>query len=431
MKDYARKLNPAGMDRRNLLKGLTGMGLLAATGDFASARKISSAHSGPAIPDIPQMKISAVDTIMTGRDIYVKISTDAGIVGYGDATNHFLPYSVKGMLDDISPYLLGEDPQRIEYLWQVCYRRRFMRGGPATGSALAGIDQALWDIKGKACGLPVYQLLGGMARTRVRVYGHVGGQTAEEAAGQAKLRVAKGITAIRFRAFHSYDRKDFHDHKMAVHQQIEYLAAIREAVGNDVDLILECHGRYDPEWAIKLADLAKPYHPFFIEDPIRHENPEALRVLREHTDIPLAIGERYHDKWDCREATVNQYVNYLRPDVNHCGGISEMKKIAALAEVYYINLVPHNNAGPLGSAATLHAALAIPNITLIEAPWVNADPEPVVVKPYPSVEEGFALPLEEPGLGVIIDEAAAAERPFDEGGLQPRLNAKDGSVRDF
>ncbi|MFC1763542.1 mandelate racemase/muconate lactonizing enzyme family protein, partial [Planctomycetota bacterium] len=256
--------------------------------------------------------------------------------------------------------------------------------------------------------------------------------TAEEAARAAKERVSRGITAIRFRAFHSYDKVDLHDHKMAVRQQIEYLAAIREAVGDDIDLILECHGRYDPAWARKLADLAKPYNPFFIEDPIRHENPVAFRWLREHTDIPLAIGERYHDKWDCREVTVNQYVDYLRPDVCHCGGISEMKKIAALAEVYYISLVPHNNAGPLGSAATLHAALAIPNITLIEAPWVNRrDNNPVVVKPYPTVEGGFALPLEGPGLGVSLDEAAAAERPFNGGGLQPRLNAKDGSVRDF
>jgi galactonate dehydratase len=426
-----RNVKVRNLDRRTLLKGMTGMGLLAATGKIVAGPDAISEPLAQELKELPRMKISAVDTIMTGRDVFVKISTDAGITGYGDATNHFLPYSVKGMLEDISPFLLGEDPQRIEYLWQVCYRRRFMRGGPATGSALAGIDQALWDIKGKALGVPVYQLLGGMARTRVRVYGHVGGQTAEEAAAQAKLRVERGITAIRFRAFHSYDRQDFHDHKLGVRQQIEYLAAIRDAVGDDTDLILECHGRYDPEWARKLADLAKPYNPFFIEDPVRHENPEALQWLRKHTDIPLAIGERYHDKWDCRETIVNQYVDYLRPDVCHCGGISEMKKIAAMAEVYYINLVPHNNAGPLGSAATLHAALSIPNITLIEAPFANSDRDPVVTGPFPQMEDGFALPLEGPGLGITVDEDAAAERPFTGGGLQPKLNSGDGSVRDF
>ncbi len=419
--------------RRNFVMGAAGSGFgwALARNAFSQNAPSPSAATGRVPGPVPKMKITKANTIMTGRDVFVRIETDAGIVGYGDATNHFVPHSVEGMLKDVYPYLIGEDPQRIEYLWQVCYRRRFVRGGPATGAAVAGIDQALWDIKGKAYGVPVYQLLGGLARTKVRVYGHVSGRTAEEAARQAKQRVAKGITAIRFRAFHSYDAKDFHEHALALRQQIEYLAAIREAVGDDIDLILECHGRYDPVWALKLAEQAKPYHPFFIEDPIRHENPEALKWLRHRTNIPLAIGERYHDKWDFRETIVNQYVDYLRPDISHCGGISEMKKIAAMAEVYYIDLIPHNNAGPLGSAATLHAALAIPNIELIEAPWVNSDPEVDVVRPFPTVEDGFALPLEGPGLGVTFDEALAASKPFREGGLQPRLNARDGSVRDF
>jgi galactonate dehydratase len=373
------------------------------------------------------MKIIKVEPILTGGDVFVRIETDAGIVGYGDATNSFVPYSVEGMLKDV----IGEDPERIEYLWQSCFRRRFYRGGPSTGAALAGIDQALWDIKGKAYGVPVYQLLGGLARTKVRVYGHVSGNTAAEAARQAKQRVAKGITAIRFRAFHSYDAQDFHDHKLAVRQQIEYLAALREAVGDEVDLLLECHGRYDPQWAIKLAEQAKPYRPFLIEDPIRAENPEALAQVRAHTDLPLATGERYHNKWDFREIIVNQYVNYVRPDVSHCGGISEMKKIAALAETYYIDLIPHNNAGPLGSAATVHAALVIPNVAMIEAPWVNGDSEGDVVKPFPKVEKGFALPPEGPGLGIAFDEEQARAKPFRKPGLQPRLNAPDGSVRDF
>jgi galactonate dehydratase len=378
-----------------------------------------------------KMKIVKAEPILTGSDVYVKIETDAGITGYGDATNHFLPYSVEGMLRDLIPYLIGEDPERIEYLWQSCWRRRFMRGGPSTGTAVAGIDLALWDIKGKAYGVPVYQLLGGMARTKVRVYGHVNGKTPEEQARLAKARVARGITAIRFRAFHDYDEQNLHEHKLAVAEQIEHLAAIREAVGKDVDLLLECHGRYDPEWAIKLAQLAEPYRPFLIEDPIRHENPQALAQVRASTRIPLAIGERYHSKWEFRETIVNNYVTYLRPDVCHCGGISEIKKIGALGEVYYQSLIPHNNAGALGSAATVHAALAIPNVEMIEAPWVNGDPKPGVVWPYPKVENGYALPLEGPGLGVAFDEKLARSIPFRQPPLQPRLNARDGSVRDF
>lgn len=421
------------MNRRNLIKSVAGTGGLVALGSAPAIGHDESSKIPVDLSDrqIPKIRITQCDTIMTGRDVYVRIETDAGIVGYGDATNHFLPYSVEGMLKDLYPFVIGEDPQRIEYLWQSCFRRRFMRGGPSTGSAIAGIDQALWDIKGKMAGMPVYQLLGGMARTSVRVYGHVSGMTAADAANSAKERASRGITAIRFRAFHSHDANDFHDHRTAVYQQIEYLEAIREAVGEDVDLILEIHGRYDPEWALKLFELAKPFRPFFIEDPIRHENPEALKWLREHTDQPLAIGERYHSKWDCRETIENQYVNYLRPDVNHCGGISEMKKIAAMAEVYYINLIPHNNAGPLGTAATLHSALAIPNVTMMEGPWVNSMPNPKVVKPYPDLVDGYAQPLEGAGLGIDFDEAEAARIPFDNPRMQPRLKAKDGSVRDF
>ena len=381
------------------------------------------------------MKITAVKHYLTmdvnSNATFIQIETDEGITGYGEATNHFLPQASLGMLKDLTPYLIGEDPERVEYLWQSCFRRRFYRGGPATGAAISAIDQALWDIKGKAYGVPVYQLLGGLARKKVRLYGAIGGRTAEEIAEQAKERVSRGITAIRFRGFHSYDDIDLHDHKLGVKQQVEFIEAIRDAVGDDVDIILECHGRYDPEWAIALAKQVEKFHPFLIEDPIRHENPQAMAYVRAHTHLPLAQGERYHNKWEFREMLVNRYVNYARPDVCHCGGITEMKKIAALAETYFINLIPHNNAGPLGTAASLHASLAIPNVVLMEAPWVNsADPKTDVVFPYPKVVDGYALPLEGPGLGIEFDEKLAESKPFKPS-LQPRLNALDGSVRDF
>lgn len=417
--------NNAGItNRRSFSRRFAGAGLLWFSGASAEEQSAPSKSSA-------RMKITAVEPILTGSDVFIKIATNAGIVGYGDATNHFLPYASEGMLKDVIPYLIGEDPERVEYLWQTCFRRRFYRGGPATGAAISAIDMALWDIKGKAYGVPVYQLLGGLARTKVRVYGHITGNTAEEAAKQARQRVAKGITCIRFRAFHSYDAMELHDHRLAVQQQIEYLAAIRKAVGDDIDIILECHGRYDPEWAIELAHRAEPYRPFMIEDPLRPENPQAMAQVRASTRIPLATGERFHSKWDFRETIVNGYVNYLRPDVCHCGGLTEIKKIAAFGEVYYMNLIPHNNAGPLGTAATLHAALAIPNVALIEAPWVNSDAKTDVVSPYPEVEAGYALPLEGPGLGITFDENLAKSKPFKKPALQPRLNAPDGSVRDF
>ena len=184
-------------------------------------------------------------------------------------------------------------------------------------------------------------------------------------------------------------------------------------------------------WGTGLGLAASGDPDFDIRKSNWHENPEALKRVREHTDVPLAIGERYHNKWDCREAVINQWADYLRPDVCHCGGITEMMRIAALAHVFYITLIPHNNAGPLGTAATLHAALAIPNVALIEAPWVNSEAKPGVVWPYPKVEKGYALPLEGPGLGITFDEKLARSVPFRQPAMQPRLNDPDGSVRDF
>ncbi len=399
------------------------------------------------------MKITDVrhHLTMDGKSnaLFVVIETDAGVTGYGEATIHFFPRAAAGLLTDLREYLIGEDPQRVEYLWQMCFRSLFMRGGPVTGAAISGIDMALWDIKGKALGVPVYQLLGGLARERVRLYGHAAGMSAEEIAAAAKERADRGITAIRFRGFHTYDAEGIHDHASGVKQQVEYMEAIRKAVGDDVDLIVECHGRYDLQWAVKLAEELKPFRPFLIEDPLRHENPQVMAQLRQQTNIPLATGERGHSKWEFRELITNNYVDYIRPDVCHCGGISEMKKIAAFAETYYINLIIHNNAGALGTAASMHAALAIPNVELLEAPFVNrggmdvtkpggerpggaaSGGEPLVVAyPLPEVKDGYALPLEGPGLGVELDEEAIKATPMIDRQI-PILRALDGSIRDW
>ena len=378
---------------------------------------------------ITDVKIFATDD--TGPSVFVKIETDSGISGFGESTNHFLPNTAAGALADLAPMLIDTDPSRIEDAWQMCYRSRFYRGGPATGSAVSGIDMALWDIKGKVLGVPVYQLLGGKAREKVRVYGHVGGNTPEEAAEQARERVSRGITALRYRAFHRFDSDGRHDHRAGVEDQVAYTAAIREAVGGSVDLILECHGRYDPVWVTRLAEAVAPYRPFYIEDPIRHENPEVWRELRRRIGLPIATGERGHDKWDLKDLIVTNSIDYVRPDICHCGGITEMRKIAALAETYFIDLIPHNNAGPLGSSASVHACIAMPNVELLEAPWVNrAVPETKIVRPYPRVEDGYAFPSEEPGLGIEFDEKKAAEIPMGRSRV-PVLRAADGSIRDF
>jgi galactonate dehydratase len=182
---------------------------------------------------------------------------------------------------------------------------------------------------------------------------------------------------------------------------------------------------------IQLAERVKPYRPFFIEDPIRHENPEVMALVRDKTSIPLAAGERYHNKWEFRELIRNNYVNYIRPDICHCGGITEMRKIAAMAETNYVQVVPHNNAGPLGTAASVHISLALANVVLLEAPWANSDrTASEMVSPFPKIAAGYALPLEGPGLGIEFDEAAAETTPFVAREI-PQLDALDGSVRDW
>lgn len=380
------------------------------------------------------MKITDVKTFLTDDNrpsVYVKIETDEGISGYGESSIGFMPRGAHGLLQDIKPYLIGEDPERIEYLWQLAYRVLFYRGGPDTGAALAGIDMALWDIKGKKYGVPVYQLLGGRARDRVLVYGHIGGMDAKELVENAKERVSRGVRFLRYRGFHDHDAKDFHDHRTAVEQSSSYIAALREALGDKVEIILECHGRFDPRWAIELARRSEPYRPFLIEDPIRHENPAVLAEIKAKTNIPIATGERYHSKWDFADIINNRSVDYVRPDIAHCGGITEMRKIAAMAEVQYIKVIPHNNSGPLGTAATIHASLAIPNIEIAEAPFVNqSEYRYKVTRPFPSFEDGFADVSDAPGLGIEFDEGAAASGEPAYAKL-PKLKGVDGSVQDF
>lgn len=362
--------------------------------------------------------------------VLVRITTDTGLTGWGEATSHFFPHAVAGAIDDLAPDLIGHDPSRIEFLWQMCFRRRFIRGGQAVGAAIAGIDTALWDIKGKILGVPVYELLGGLTRTSVRLYGHVGGATPREAAEQAVERVGRQITAIRFRGWHASDRAGRFDQASGVEEQIAYLAAIREAVGDEVDLIIECHGRYDPQWAVELATQAERYRPFYLEDPVRHENPDAIAEVRRRVRLPLAMGERGFSKWELAPLLLNRSVDYIRPDICHCGGITEMRKIAALAETMYVDVVPHHNNGAIGTAASMHVCLALPNVAMLEAPWVNAEPTESVAMPFPQVTDGYAQPLDGPGLGVEIDEAAVLARtmPVNE---VPLLVGKDGSIRDW
>jgi galactonate dehydratase len=383
------------------------------------------------------MRISRVRVWLTSPTaVYVKIETDEGVSGYGEATVLYYPQSVAAMLHDLEGYLIGQDPFRIEYLWQSLFRDLFMRGGPTHQAAISGVDMALYDLKGKALGVPVYELLGGRVRDRVRLYGHVAADTRDGIVKKAVRLAETGCTMIRFRGFHGMDARREFDFQAGVDEQIEYLAAIRQAVGEKVDLILECHGRYDLPWAVKAARAAEPYHPYFIEDPIRQENPSSMALLRAQTCLPIATGERAHSRWDFRELFIAHSIDYARPDVCHCGGITEMMKIAAFAEVFGISIVPHNTQGPLAMAACLHAAFAIDNVAVVEAAYCNPENRDTVrakaAKSWPEAIDGYSLPPTGTGLGVEIDEEIldrnqAGFKPP----MQPRLRAYDGSVRDW
>jgi galactonate dehydratase len=368
--------------------------------------------------------------------VYIKIESDEGVSGFGEATIPYMPQSVLGILKDMKGYLLGENPLKIEYLWQSLFRDLFMRGGPVHMAALSGIDMALYDLKGKVYGIPVYELLGGLVRNKVRLYGHVNAETKEEIVEKAKRLAATGCTMIRFRAFHDSDARHEFDFATGVAQQTEYLEAIRSAVGDKVDLILECHGRYDLPWAVKIAQEAEKHHVFFLEDPLRQENPALMAVLRAKTKVPIATGERSHNKWDFRELFVNNLIDYARPDICHCGGITEMKKIAAFAEVYGISLVPHNTQGPLAYAACLHTAFTIDNLAVVEAVYANPENKnkqlESFARSWPDCIDGYSSPPKGPGLGIEIDEDMLdqAEADFEER-FQPKLRAFDGSVRDW
>ena len=303
-------------------------------------------------------------------------------------------------------------------------------------AAISCVDMALYDIKGKVLNLPVYELLGGRVRDKVLLYGHVADKTADGMAKKAKKLADSGVKLIRFRAFHDTDERREFDFAAGVDQQLEYLDAMHKAVDGKADFIVECHGRYDLPWAVKLGRALEAYNVFFMEDPLRQENPAMMKALRDKVNVPLATGERCHSRWDFRELFESYAIDYARPDVCHCGGITEMMKIASYAQTYGVSVVPHNTQGPLCMAAIMHSAFAIDNIAVVEAVYCNPDNFNKTVnriaQSWPLYEDGYSPIPKGPGLGITIDEELldAAQADFRPP-KQPRLRALDGSVRDW
>jgi len=365
---------------------------------------------------ITDMKIYVVDA--DWRDwVFVKIFTDQGLTGVGEASMSGQEPMVVAALKAIKSYLLGKNPLNIEDQRRNLYHGSFWRG-PALLSAIGGIEQALWDILGQSCGLPVYQLLGGPCRDRVRCYTHISEATSGHSVAQrveeALQAVAEGWTALKWDPLPA----NFLTLSPAeMRLVVDQLRAVREAVGDEIELLVETHGRLDPSAAIRLAQAIEPFRPFFMEEPTPPDSLAALAKVAGQVNIPLATGERLTTIYEYWPLLEGQLVEIIQPDVIHVGGILTCKKIAAMAEARYIGVAPHNPNGPVATAATLHLVANLPNFSIQEMPaddylWSASWRDELLVDPSPiRVKEGYlALPAA-PGLGVELNEAAIARYP--------------------
>ncbi|UVI27529.1 galactonate dehydratase [Paenibacillus spongiae] len=364
------------------------------------------------------------------RWLFLKIETDEGIAGWGEPIVEGRALTVATAVEELKRYLIGEDPLRIEHHWQVMYRGTFYRGGPVLVSALSGVEQAMWDIKGKYYNMPVYEMLGGRCRDKIRMYSHCGGATPEEMAANAIRKVDAGFTAIKIGVdapVRNVDTLRF------LEGQVAKLAAIREAAGSELDIAIDFHGRVSPAMAIRLAQAYEPYYPMFIEEPCLPDNVDTLVRIAQSTSIPIATGERLFTRWGFREALEKQAVAIVQPDLCHAGGIFEAKKIAAMAEVYYASIAPHNPLGPISLASCLQLDACTPNFLIQEHPsmaerWDLG--EGYLKRPF-VVENGYIALPEGPGLGIEINEEALIERSYGGDWDTPRLYDEDGAFAEW
>lgn len=375
------------------------------------------------------MKIASVEAFpVPPRWVFCKVATEEGIIGWGEATLEGHATTQVAAVAELSRILVGENPLRIEYLWQTMYRSGFYRGGPVLMSALSGIDMALWDIFGKAHGFAVHQLLGGACRDRVRAYVGCGGAEPAAIRDSARAAIEAGFSAVKLCPVDATEIVDGLDVLNRVEARV---AAAREAVG-EADLALDFHGRVAPPMAIALADVLKPLRPFFIEEPVQCENVDALLEVKRSTPIPIATGERLYGQHGFRQVVEKEAAAILQPDLAHAGGISEVRKIAAMAETHYMAVAPHCPLGPVALAASLQIDLSTPNFLIQELGHLGGpgpDGRPYLRTPL-HVENGYLAVPPAPGLGIEVDEEAVRAMKWTDWDT-PRLWHSDGAVADW
>ena len=380
------------------------------------------------------MKIAKIDQFFPKPRIrLVKITTDDGLTGWGETTLEGRPKSTTGAVDEIADYLIGKDPLRIQHHWQHVYRSAFFRGGNVLMSALSGVDQALWDIAGKHHGVPIYQLLGGAVRDRIRVYAHWGIHSLEEnVLSAAKQRLEFLQKSGGYTAFKSGPAGKWRAHEppSRIDAFVECAYKMREWVGPDVELCFDFHGKMTPALAVEVCHELKGMRPMFVEEPVPQENVDALVEVSSKVPFPIATGERLLTRWGFREIFEKRAVAYIQPDTSHAGGISEMVKIANMAEVYYMHIMPHCAIGPVAFTASLHVDAAVPNF-LIQEQIDQGLGAGLLTEDLQVVDGHIELPTK-PGLGIDIDEEAVAQlSTYTEELGGEHYHETDGSVADW
>jgi galactonate dehydratase len=402
--------------------------------------RASTAASQPAAPG--RLKISAVKPIGVTIDaasdrpyVFVKIETDAGVVGWGEATLEGKAGAVMATIGDLTEFLLGQDPMMVEHHWQSIYVHSFYRAGPILGSALSGIDQALWDIRGKVLGQPVYRLLGGPVHPEgVRGYYHARAETKEELARLRESAQALGITAFKSGIPGTYQWIETH---RTIRRAVESIALLREGLGDDIDIGVDFHAKCSPAVATVICKEVEPLALMFVEEPCPPENVKAMARISRRTRTPIATGERLVASFGCRELIEQRVADILQVDINHVGGISPLWKIGAIAEASGILMAPHACEGPIGGIATLHVDAAMPNFMVQEVcSGVEPGPKEKVWHewlgfPAMRMNDGYFPLPERPGLGIDLSEAALAKFPFQGTRLMPRVYHEDGSVAEW
>src|SRR6476620_332900 len=351
------------------------------------------------------------------RWLFLKITTSDGLVGWGEPVVEGRAATVKTAVEELGDYLIGKDAGAIEDIWQALYRGGFYRGGPILTSAISGIDQALWDIKGKRLGVPVYDLLGGPVRNRMRVYAWIGGDRPAELAESARERIAAGYTALKMNATAELE---WIDTRSKIQEAADRIGALRDAIGYAIEVGIDFHGRVHKTMAKVLAKELEQFKPMFYEEPVLPENNEGLIEIARHTSIPIATGERMFTRWDYKSLLADGVVDIIQPDLSHAGGIWEVRKIAAMAEAYDIAVAPHCPLGPLALGACLQIAACTPNHAIQEISLgihyntgghdlLNFCTNKEALTPI----DGYLPVPEGPGLGIDIDEAAVREADKD------------------